>query len=115
MYIFDKKRPPVFQQVRKQIKSATEAEDFSSPYDRLAAEIVMGAIRDWRLLINKKAWLDSYESPQCNFEEIRRFFCSQYCEFLMQNFSMTPEGVLMLLEGELQQAMQKDRAKEGKK
>lgn len=115
MYIFDKKSPPVFQQVCKQLKSATEAENFSSPYDRIAAEIVIGAIRDWRVLVNRKAWIDRTPSPQCNFDEIRRFFRSQYCDFIMQNFSMTPEDVLMLLEGELQQATQKDNGKEEQK
>ena len=117
MNIFEKKKP-VMPHVCTHIKPATDGEEFSSPWDRLAAEIVMGAIRDWRELVKSKAWLNKGASARqhiiVSFDEIRSFFRSQYCAFIMQNFSMSPENILTLLEHELQQAMEKDNWKEEK-
>lgn len=83
---------------------ANKAEDF---YSRLAAEIIMHAIADWRELIKKGAW-DRAQHPRCNFAELRNFFQSEYCALLMQNFDIEPERLLEVLEKELQEAMKKD-------
>lgn len=110
--IFEKKKP-VFDHACSHLKMSlatlqdTGAEDFSNPWDRLAAEIVMAAIRDWRTLVKRKAWRSKHVG-KCNFDEIRIFFRSSYCEFIMQNFSMPPEAILSLLESELREAMEKD-------
>lgn len=76
-------------------------------YQRMAAEIVVGAIMDWRALIYKKAWLDV---AQCNrnFNELRLFFKSDWCAFLLQGFEMQPEKILEMLEAELRAAMEND-------
>ena len=115
MYIFAKNKP-VFPHICTQVKASAEAQDFSSPYDRLAAEIVIAAIQDWRDLVKNKAWLDrnvvKKEHTVVSFGEIRAFFRSEYCEFIMMNFPIAPEGILELLERELQEAMEKDNWKE---
>ena len=82
----------------------------SEPHLRLAAEIVAGAIEDWRKLVKAKAWLDT---PQryCNFDELRRFFKGEWCAFLLQHFETEPERILELLEAELENAMRKDGKK----
>lgn len=77
----------------------------SDPYGMLAAEIVAAAIDDWRGLIKAKAWLNEYPSRVCNFNELRIFFKSEWCEFLMQNFNFAPHDVLRRLEDELQEAI----------
>lgn len=79
----------------------------SNPIGMMAAEIVAGAIDDWRRLVKEKAWLDEIPSRYCNFDELRSFFKSEWCEFLMQNFSMQPHELLQLLEKELQEAKRK--------
>lgn len=118
--IFEKKKP-IFQHVCKKLEYATgtKQEEFDSPWDRLAAEIVIGAIHDWKHLIKSKAWLDNaphlHHHVIISFDEIRSFFRSSYCDFLMQNFSMTPEGVLMMLEEELREAMEKGNRRDGSK
>lgn len=76
----------------------------SDPAGMLAAEIVAGAVEDWRGLVKQKAWLNAYPSRVCNFNELRIFFKSEWCEFLMQNFSMQPTELLQLLEKELEEA-----------
>ena len=83
----------------------------SNPYGMMAAEIVAGAIDDWRGLIKRKAWLDAEVEHNRNFAELRSFFNSEWCVFLMQNFSMQPHELLQLLEKELLEAKRKDEAK----
>lgn len=84
------------------------------PYRRIAAEIIIGAISDWRLLIEKRAWDKSYlrlhDGNLLTFEAIRRFFNGEWCEFLMQFFSVEPARVLEQLEKELQEAMADEEA-----
>ena len=77
------------------------------PVERLAAEIVAAAVHDWRSLVRKKAWKDE-PKPNCNFTELRNFFKSDWCEFIMQNFEISPARILALLEKELQEAKQQD-------
>lgn len=79
----------------------------SNPIGMMAAEIVASAIDDWRGLIKQKAWLNGKVEHNRNFDELRIFFNSEWCEFLMQNFSMHPHELLQLLEKELQEAKRK--------
>ena len=79
------------------------------PWRRLAAEIVISAVEDWRLLIIKKEWEKGASTrTQINFDSIRFFFKSQWCAFLMMHFSTTPEAILQLLENELEDAKKAD-------
>jgi hypothetical protein len=82
-------------------------------FHRLAAEVVCGAIHDWRLLINRKAWLD-YDTCKVNFNALRLFFKSDWCSFLMQDFDIEPAAILDLLEKELQDAMSDPKSKSKK-
>lgn len=77
------------------------------PWKRFAAEIVIHAVDDWRTLVKRAAWLDTKEDKWCNFAELRNFFKSEWCAFLMQDFEIEPTRILELLEAELQEAMQK--------
>lgn len=79
----------------------------NNPVSRTAAEIVIHAITDWRELVKQKAWRD-YPSRNCNFEELRKFFKSDWCAFLMQGFDVEPARLLEVLEAELQEAMRKE-------
>ena len=76
-------------------------------WTRLSAEIVIAAVKDWRQLVKQKAWR---KKPQanCNFTELRRFFKSEWCAFLMQDFELVPERMLKILEQELADAIRKD-------
>lgn len=67
------------------------------PYRELAISIVIQAVEDWRLFI-----YDPYaQSNRYNFEELRKFFKSQWCEFLLECTSASPIKILEILEGEL--------------
>jgi hypothetical protein len=83
-----------------------EAMKTDEGYARLAAEIVILAIDDWRQLIARRAW-DGRMYYMRNFDELRRFFQSEYCDFLMMNFDIEPAALLELLEKELEEAKQK--------
>lgn len=78
----------------------------NDPLGLFAAEIVMHAITDWRWLIKEKAWQNEEEKPLCNFTELRAFFNSEWCAFLLEKWSMESTRILELLEAELQEAMQ---------
>lgn len=80
------------------------------PLDVLCAQIIMRAIDDWRLLVKNEAW----EKPVqgfVNFAEIRYFFKSDWCDFIMQRFEIEPAFILEMLEAELAEAMKKARTK----
>jgi hypothetical protein len=93
----------------------------NDPWMRFAAEIVIHAVEDWRWLIKQEAWYDEqqwkpfYSNGSCSFGELRSFFTSEWCEFLMQGFDMKPESILKLLEAELQEAMQQPSRKNNRK
>lgn len=95
------KRGTVFQ------RDEQRSQPVIDPYGLMAAEIVAGAIDDWRGLIRRKAWLDYNVKHNCNFDELRSFFNGEWCEYLMQNFAMKPTELLQLLEKELQEAKRK--------
>lgn len=76
----------------------------SDPNKRLAAEIVIGAVNDWRKLIQRQAWLDKTQDKYCSFEEIRIFFKGEWCALLLNGFHIDPARILEVLEEELQQA-----------
>lgn len=83
-----------------------ESRIVSDPTQRLAAEIVIHAIMDWREMVRRKVWnpVERY----CNYDEIRVFFKSEWCAYIMQNFDIAPEYILAMLEKELQEAMERD-------
>lgn len=84
----------------------------NDPAGLLAAEIVISAISDWRALIKKKAW--KKRTYTTSFAELRRFFESEWCDFLMQGVEIAPAAILDTLEAELREAIEKDEAKGGK-
>lgn len=81
----------------------------NDPIGLLAAEIVIFAIKDWRELVNKKAWTRREYSPRCNLTELREFFRGEWCAFLVHRWNVAPERILEMLEAELQQAMQQTK------
>lgn len=93
---------------------ANQAYVVDDPNALLAAEIVIAAIEDWRYLTKKKQW-DEIPSCYCNFEELRIFFKSDWCGFLMQNFDIAPERILEILERELREAKAQDEQKKKRK
>lgn len=78
-------------------------------YKLLAAEIVAKAVEDWRSLIAARAWANEYTIVNKNFNEIRAFFKSEYCELLLTHQSIKPCDILRLLEDELSEAIAEDR------
>lgn len=88
----------------------------NDPVGLMAAEIVVHAITDWRALIAKKAWSEKEQKARCNFQELRSFFKSDWCAFLMMKWDIEPRRILEMLEEELQQAMQQhSKTKERKR
>lgn len=87
----------------------------NDPWIRFAAEIVIHAVDDWRLLVKNEAWLDSKPQKNFNFDELRVFFKSEWCAFLMQEFDIEPACILELLEKELREAMQQPARKKKRK
>ena len=82
--------------------------DYRDPYRRLAASIVLQAVDDWWQLVEAHVWLDNYFLPQKNFEELRAFFKSEWCEFLLIHTDVKPGDILQQLEKELQEAKEKE-------
>lgn len=78
-------------------------------YKKLAVGIVIKAVEDWRVLIAARAWADGYDLPNKNFEELRDFFKSEYCELLLCHSDIKPVDILKLLEKELSEAIAEDR------
>jgi hypothetical protein len=98
------------------ISAGSCKEPIDNFYTRIAAEIVIAAVRDWRDLVKREAW-DGGESKYCNFYELRQFFNSGWCAFLMKDFDIEPARILEILEAELQEAMRnaKPKANENRK
>ena len=96
-------------QIKGKLNAKSESGLFDcEPHLHLAAEIVAGAVADWRELIKRKAWKWEYQQRWCNFVELQLFFKSEWCAFLLQHFSIEPESILEKLEAELAEAMRKD-------
>ena len=87
--------------MRREHKPSAESRGELNPFQRLANEIIIQAVWDWRRLVDAHAWEEVNEDPTCNFEEIRHFFKSEYCELLMLGSGLTPGDVLRQLEKEL--------------
>ena len=65
------------------------------PYMRLRTAIIVRAIYDWDLCLHPAHRTDF----RCTLTELRRFFKSGWCDFLMNGMeSITPEDILSLLE-----------------
>lgn len=73
----------------------------NDPVGLLAAEIVIHAVADWRELVKARAWVDELPKAHCNFNELRAFFKSEWCDFIMHKFEMSPTALLAMLEAEL--------------
>lgn len=71
---------------------------------RVAAAIVLKAVKDWRSLIRAHAWEEKYSIYNKNFEELRSFFKSDYCQALLSGAKIAPEDLLAILEKELAEA-----------
>lgn len=80
----------------------------SEPEKLLAAHIVIHAIEDWRELVKHKAWNKETRAHLCNFTELRAFFNSDWCNFLLQDLSVDPARILEMLEAELAAAQEKE-------
>lgn len=91
-----------------------EANKTDDGYSLLAAEIVIHAIDDWRALIARRAWAGHMVYFN-NFDELRRFFTSEWCDFLMQNFDFEPDALLQLLEKELEEAKKKEQLEQSQR
>lgn len=76
----------------------------NDPVALLCAEIIIHEIVDWRVLIKSREWLNKHPSPYCNFDELRLFFKSEWCDFLMQDFELEPACIFEILEAELEEA-----------
>ena len=74
----------------------------------LAAMIIVQAITDWRELVAKKDWKNEKQNKDKNLNELRQFFKSEWCEFLMMFMEITPNQILRQLEKELAEAQKKD-------
>ena len=93
----------------------------------LALEIVHYATLDWRRLVNQKAWKVDYRrntkhyhiipNTRCNFDELRQFFRSEWCDTLLtaNRVATTGDRILALLEAELEEAIKKDERKKRRK
>lgn len=87
-------------------QEAKSRDDF---YARLAAEIIIHAVTDWRELCKGKR--GTYGN---NFTELRLFFNSAWCETLMTNFDIEPAQLLEALEKEYEEAIRKEQEKASK-
>lgn len=92
--------------MRGQVIGYAKSEPVSDPLGMLASMIVVGAVEDWRELIRRKAWQNHYQQRDCNFNELRMFFKSNWCGLLMLTFDIEPAEILAILEAELAAAMQ---------
>jgi hypothetical protein len=86
------------------------------PMARLASEILIQAVKDWRGLIKRKAWRSAVlQTKDKSFEDLRVFFHSDWCALLMESFGVQPDHILRLLEIELKEAREKDKGRRKKK
>lgn len=83
----------------------------SDPFGLLAVTIVTQAIFDWRTLIKARAWEEERTSRYCNFDELRNFFKSDWCDLLLIKTQWESERILAILEAELQAAMLQPKKK----
>ena len=85
----------------------------------LAQGIILFAIEDWRHLIKSKAYRGnsrqdkSRDYSKGSFSGLRSFFRSEWCDLLLTvcNADATGDYILNMLEGELDEAVAKDRTK----
>ena len=84
-------------------------------YRRVAAEIIIQSVEDWRWLVKHKKWDVATMTPCGSFDEIRQFFKGEWCAFIMQFFPVDPERILEMLEDELQEARAKEEERLRKK
>lgn len=80
------------------------------PMARLASEILIQAIKDWRYLVKRKAWKSTtLQTKETNLKELRLFFKGDWCALLMDGFETDPAQIMLQLEAELQAAKDKER------
>lgn len=81
-------------------------------YRRLAAAIALKAVKDWRSLIRAHAWEEEHTIYNKNFEELRSFFRSGYCQLLLTGSNLSPTYILETLEKELEEAKANPKPRE---
>lgn len=69
------------------------------PLDELAKAIVYQAVLDWRYLILKGKTYEVIDHVLVGFDELKRFFKSDYCQLLINT---DPKSILWQLEKELE-------------
>lgn len=77
----------------------------------LATMIVVQAITDWKSIIKQRDFLDRKPNRYKNLNELREFFNSEWCKFLMMFMEITPKQILNQLEKELEEAVRKESKK----
>lgn len=81
----------------------------------LATMIVVQAINDWRDIIKNRDYLNKSQSPNKNLSELRLFFKSDWCKFLMMFMEITPQQILNKLEIELKEAMKMEKERKNER
>lgn len=79
----------------------SDSRRISDPWDELAKAIVHQAVVDWRHLISKGKVYRPIGFFPVNFNELRRFFKSDYCQLMIDT---DPESILRQLEKELDES-----------
>jgi hypothetical protein len=81
----------------------------SDPWDELAKAIVHQAVLDWRHLISKGKIYGSNGFFPVSFNELRKFFKSDYCRLMV---GTDPESILRQLEKELDESRKGEKSYE---
>lgn len=82
----------------------------TNPWEDFGKEIVIQAVKDWIFLIKRKAWKnggyinDQHGGAKVTFTELRQFFKSNWCEFLLNGSDIRKEFILAQLEDMLESA-----------
>lgn len=78
-------------------------------YKELACAIIEQAVLDWRAMIEKEKCHKA--SLLYNYNELRRFFNSDWCELLMVYMPIPPADILKHLEEERLNALERNNSK----
>ena len=78
-------------------------------YRELACAVIEQAVTDWRSMIEKEK--QDRVSLLYNYNELRRFFKSSWCELLMVHMPIPPADILKQLEEERLNAIEGNHSK----
>lgn len=79
----------------------SDSRRISDPWDELAKAIIHQAVLDWRYLISTGKDYERISFFPVSFDELRRFFKSEYCQLMIK---IDPESILRQLEKELDES-----------